>query len=134
MRVAGITIPRDKQVIISLTYIFGIGKTTAKKILEAAKVDGSTDVKDLTAAQEDMIRTIIEKQYKTEGDLRREVASNIKRLKDIKSYRGLRHIKHLPVRGQRTKTNSRTVRGNKRNLAQVERNQQLKRHNVPSIL
>jgi small subunit ribosomal protein S13 len=117
MRVAGITIPRDKQVIISLTYIFGIGKTTAKKILEAAKVDGSTDVKDLTAAQEDMIRTIIEKQYKTEGDLRREVASNIKRLKDIKSYRGLRHIKHLPVRGQRTKTNSRTVRGNKRNLA-----------------
>jgi small subunit ribosomal protein S13 len=114
MRVAGITIPRDKQVIISLTYIFGIGKTTAKKILEAAKVDGSTDVKDLTAAQEDMIRTIIEKQYKTEGDLRREVASNIKRLKDIKSYRGLRHIKHLPVRGQRTKTNSRTVRGNVR--------------------
>lgn len=117
MRVAGITIPRDKQVIISLTYIFGIGKTTAKKILEAAKVDGSTDVKNLTAAQEDMIRTIIEKQYKTEGDLRREVSSNIKRLKDIKSYRGLRHIKHLPVRGQRTKTNSRTVRGNKRNLA-----------------
>ncbi|MBP9694834.1 MAG: 30S ribosomal protein S13 [Candidatus Magasanikbacteria bacterium] len=117
MRVAGITIPREKQVIISLTYIFGIGKTTAKKILEAAKVDESTNVKDLTAAQEDMIRTIIEKQYKTEGDLRREVASNIKRLKDIKSYRGLRHIKHLPVRGQRTKTNSRTVRGNKRNLA-----------------
>ena len=116
MRVAGITIPQEKQIVIALTYVYGIGNTTAKKILQAAKVGEQIRVKDLTSAQEDMIRTIIEKQYKTEGDLRREVSSNIKRLKDIKSYRGLRHSKHLPVRGQRTKTNSRTVRGNKRNI------------------
>ncbi len=117
MRLSGVTIPREKQVIISLTYVFGIGNSTAKKILHAARVSESIRVKDLTQEQEDAIRTIVEKQYKTEGDLRREVSSNIKRLKDIKSYRGIRHNKHLPVRGQRTKTNSRTVRGNKRNIA-----------------
>lgn len=117
MRVSGITIPKEKRVIIALTYVYGIGDPTAKKILQAAKVTEDTRVKNLTQAQEDMIRNIVEKQYKTEGDLRREIMSNIKRLKDIKSYRGIRHIKHLPVRGQRTKTNSRTVRGNKRNIA-----------------
>ena len=117
MRLAGVTIPREKRVIIALTYIYGIGDTTAKKILVAAKISEDTRVKDLTDADQDKIRNIVEKQYKTEGDLRREVASNIKRLKDIKSYRGARHAKHLPVRGQRTKTNSRTVRGNKRNIA-----------------
>ena len=117
MRVAGITIPREKQVGTALTYIYGVGKTSAAKILQAAKIDESVRVNQLTREQEDMLRTIVEKQYKTEGDLRREVSANIKRLKDIKCYRGLRHNKHLPVRGQRTKTNSRTVRGNKRNIA-----------------
>lgn len=117
MRVSNITIPRDKQVIVALTYIYGIGTPSAKKILAAAHVGEDTRVKNLTQQEEDGIRMIIEKQFKTEGDLRREVTGNIKRLKDIKSYRGIRHAKHLPVRGQRTKTNSRTVRGNKRNLA-----------------
>lgn len=117
MRVAGVTIPKEKRTIISLTYIYGIGPSTAKKILAMAKINEKTRTKDLTQEQEDLLRNIIEKQYKTEGDLRREVASNIKRLKDVKAYRGIRHLKRLPVRGQRTKTNSRTVRGNKRNIA-----------------
>lgn len=117
MRVAGVTIPKEKRVVISLTYVKGIGLTTSQKILSLASVDESTRVKDLSQDQEDKIRAIIEGEYKTEGDLRREVAGNIKRLKDIKSYRGVRHMKRLPTRGQRTKTNSRTLRGNKRNLA-----------------
>ena len=114
MRVAGVNIPTQKQVHIALTYIFGIGLTTSQKILKKANVDSSIRVKDLSPEQEDAIRFIIEKEHKTEGDLRREVASNIKRLKDIKAYRGLRHMRGLPVRGQRTKSNSRTVRGNVR--------------------
>ena len=117
MRVSGLTIPKDKKVYISLTYVFGIGLTASKKVLVAANVDENIRVKDLTPEQEDKIRSIIEKQYKTEGELRREISSNIKRLKDIKCRRGLRHIKHLPVRGQATRSNSRTVRGNKRNVA-----------------
>jgi small subunit ribosomal protein S13 len=117
MRVAGVNIPREKKVFVSLTYVFGIGQTFSKKILTEAGINPETRVKDLTQAEEDAIRTLVEKKYKTEGDLRREVSANIKRLKDIKSYRGIRHIKHLPCHGQRTKTNSRTVRGNKRNLA-----------------
>jgi len=117
MRISGINIPKDKKVIISLSYLYGIGPTLSKKILSEAKVDGNIRVKDLTSDQEYAIRNIIEKKYKTEGDLRSEVAQNIKRLKDIKCYRGVRHMKHLPTRGQRTKTNSRTVRGNKRNIA-----------------
>jgi len=117
MRVAGVTIPKEKQVAIALTYVYGIGQTSAKKILQVANVKEDVRVKDLTQAQEDAIRSIIEEQYATEGNLRREVGANIKRLKDIKAYRGLRHIRRLPVRGQRTKTNSRTVRGNKRNVA-----------------
>jgi small subunit ribosomal protein S13 len=116
MRVAGITIPKEKHIMIALTYVYGIGYTTAKKILGLAKVPVTTKVKDLTPEQEDKIREIVEKTYKTEGDLRRDVSANVKRLKDIKSYRGTRHAKKLPVRGQRTKTNSRTVRGNKRNI------------------
>jgi len=117
MRVAGMTIPREKKVVVSLTYLFGVGLAVAKKILATAKIDEDTRVKDLTQEQEDVIRTIVEKQYKTEGELRREVQGNIKRLKDIKCYRGIRHIRHLPVRGQATRSNSRTVRGNKRNMA-----------------
>ncbi len=114
MRVAGITIPKEKRVVISLGYIYGIGPTLAKKILVKAKISEDTRTKELTSDQEDKLRMIIEKEYKTEGDLRREVMANIKRLKDIKAHRGIRHMKHLPVRGQRTKTNSRTVRGNVR--------------------
>ena len=117
MRVAGVTIPKDKKIVIALTYIYGIGKTRAKNIIKVAQIDENIRVKDLTEEQENIIRPMVEKQYKTEGDLRREVGSNIKRLKDIKSYRGSRHAKKLPCRGQRTKTNSRTLRGNKRNLA-----------------
>ncbi len=117
MRVSGVNIPKQKQVGTALTYVYGIGPTAATNILSAAKVEENVRVKDLTRDQEDAIRTIIERQFKTEGDLRREVSANIKRLKDIKCYRGIRHIKRLPVRGQRTKTNSRTVRGNKRNMA-----------------
>lgn len=117
MRVAGVSIPKDKRLVIALTYVYGIGPTTAKKILATAKLPETTRVKDLTEAQEDMVRTIVEKQNTTEGDLRRQIQANIKRLKDIKAHRGIRHMRHLTVRGQRTKTNSRTVRGNKRNLA-----------------
>lgn len=117
MRIAGITIPQDKHVGISLRYIYGIGSTTALQILKAAHVDPNKKVKELAPAEQDAIREIVEKGYTTEGDLRREIGANIKRLKDIKAYRGVRHAKRLPVRGQRTKTNSRTVRGNKRNLA-----------------
>jgi len=117
MRVAGITIPKEKKIMVSLSYLYGIGPSTACLVLARAKVDGNIRTKDLTREQEDMIRSIVEQQYKTEGNLRREVAANIKRLKDIKCYRGIRHAKHLPTRGQRTKTNSRTVRGNKRNIA-----------------
>ena len=123
MRIAGINIPREKKVLVSLPYIYGIGPTLAKKILAVVKIDENIRVKDLTQEQEDQIRAIVEKQYKTEGDLRREVAGNIKRMKDIKCYRGSRHAKHLPARGQRTRTNSRTVRGNKRNLAPSGRKQ-----------
>jgi small subunit ribosomal protein S13 len=114
MRVSGINIPKEKRIVVSLAYLYGIGPTLAKKILVKAKIDENIRTKNLTPEQEDKIRLIVEKEYKTEGDLRREVMANIKRLKDIKSYRGLRHMKHLPVRGQRTKTNSRTVRGNVR--------------------
>lgn len=117
MRVAGVTIPKDKNVVIALTYVYGIGPTISRRILSQARVKEDTRVKDLTQEQEDLIRNLVEKGEKTEGDLRREVSSNIKRLKDIKSYRGSRHAKRLPVRGQRTKTNSRTGRGNKRNVA-----------------
>lgn len=117
MRVSGVTIPKNKRIIIALTYVKGIGSTTAQTILSQAKIDESIRVQDLTPEQEDRIRELIEGVYKTEGDLRREVSNNIKRLMDIKSYRGGRHAKRLPARGQRTKTNSRTVRGNKRNLA-----------------
>ncbi|MBU0661419.1 30S ribosomal protein S13 [Patescibacteria group bacterium] len=114
MRVSGVTIPKDKRVVVSLTYIYGIGPTSAVKILEQVNIDQNIRVKDLTQEQEDTIRAVIEKGHTTEGDLRRKIGATIKRLKDIKSYRGIRHIKKLPVRGQRTKRNSRTVRGNKR--------------------
>lgn len=116
MRILGITIPDEKRLEIGLTTLYGIGRSRAQKILDDAKVDWGTKAKDLTATQENNIKKIIE-SVKIEGDLRREVSSNIKRLKDIKTYRGIRHSRSMPVRGQRTKTNSRTRRGNVRKTA-----------------
>ncbi|MBU0646602.1 30S ribosomal protein S13 [Patescibacteria group bacterium] len=113
-RLAGITIPSDKRIVIALTYIFGVGNTTAVKVLKQAKVDGNIRTNDLTEDQINAIRVILEKDRRLEGDLRREVLGNIKRLKEIGAYRGTRHSRHLPAHGQRTKTNSRTVRGNVR--------------------
>ena len=115
-RFAGVDIPNNKQVGISLTYIYGIGRTTAKKVLAAAGVDETIRVKDLTEAQETAIRQEIDK-IKTEGDLRRETSLNIKRLMEIGSYRGIRHRRNLPVRGQRTRTNARTRKGPRRTVA-----------------
>lgn len=115
-RIAGIDIPRDKHVVISLTYIYGIGKPRAQKILAACGIAEDTKVRDLTEEQENAIRKEVEK-YKVEGDLRREVALNIKRLMEIGSYRGMRHRRGLPVRGQRTKTNARTRKGKARPIA-----------------
>lgn len=114
VRIAGVTIPNEKRVEISLTYIYGIGKTKANKILKMIDISPDIRVKDLTEQQVNKLRESIEKQCKVEGDLKREVFSNIKRLKEINCYRGIRHIKGLPTRGQRTKTNNRTVRGNVR--------------------
>ena len=113
MRILGITVPNEKRLEIGLTCLYGIGISTARKILKQVGIDVGKKAKDLTPEEENKIRTIIE-GMKIEGNLKREVAANIKRLKDIKTYRGIRHIKRLPVRGQRTKTNSRTVRGNVR--------------------
>ncbi|MDE1974983.1 MAG: 30S ribosomal protein S13 [Patescibacteria group bacterium] len=113
MRILGITLPENKRMGIALTAIYGIGRSRALFILAKADVDPDIKAGKLTVDQENSIRKIIE-GFKIEGDLKREVASNIKRLKDIKTYRGIRHSRHLPTRGQRTKTNSRTVRGNVR--------------------
>ncbi|MEK7662458.1 MAG: 30S ribosomal protein S13 [Patescibacteria group bacterium] len=113
MRIFGITVPEKKRLEIGLTVFYGIGRPRAKKILNAAGVQVGKKPKDLSAEEENKIRKEVE-SLKLEGDLKREISSNIKRLKDIKSYRGTRHQKKLPVRGQRTKTNSRTVRGNVR--------------------
>lgn len=114
VRIAGVTIPANKRIIIALTYIYGIGTTQAKKIIDLTKVNPDTRVKDLSETESSKLREIIEKQYKVEGDLKREVLLNIKRLKEIGAFRGVRHSRNLPTRGQRTKTNSRTVRGNVR--------------------
>lgn len=113
MRISGITLPENKRLEIALTAVYGIGRPRAKKIIEKCGLDLGMKTTALTADEENLIRREIE-LFKTEGDLKREVQQNIKRLKDIKAYRGIRHIKHLPARGQRTKTNSRTVRGNVR--------------------
>ncbi|MEK7089042.1 MAG: 30S ribosomal protein S13 [Patescibacteria group bacterium] len=113
MRILGITVPDKKRLEIGLTCLYGIGVSTARKILKQVSIDVGKKAKDLTPDEENKIRTIIE-GMKIEGNLKREISGNIKRLKDIKTYRGIRHIKRLPVRGQRTKTNSRTVRGNVR--------------------
>lgn len=113
-RIVGVNLPPNKRIEIGLTYIFGIGKTRADKILEEAKIDKNKKIKDLTSKEIENIRKIIDSKYRTEGTLKRDIKANIKRLKEINSYRGLRHSKNLPVHGQRTKTNSRTRRGNVR--------------------
>ncbi|CUQ66730.1 30S ribosomal protein S13 [Candidatus Nitrospira inopinata] len=110
-RIAGVDLPRGKRIDIGLTYIYGIGRTSAQHILKAAGVDGAIRVKDLSEDKIVKLREIIEREYRVEGDLRKEVALNIKRLVDTGTYRGLRHRKGLPVRGQRTKTNARTRKG-----------------------
>lgn len=113
-RIAGINLPPNKRVEIGLTYLYGIGRSLSNFILKTAKINPDTRVKDLTEKEVETLKNIIEKNYKVEGELRSQVYANIKRLKEINCYRGIRHAKRLPVRGQRTKTNSRTVRGNVR--------------------
>ena len=113
-RIAGVDIPKDKHAWIALTYIYGVGRKVSNDILGKAKIDKNLRVRDLSDDQVNKIRTIIEKEYQVEGDLRRDISLNIKRLMDLGNYRGLRHRKHMPVRGQRTKTNARTRKGPRR--------------------
>ena len=120
-RRAGVDLPREKRVEIGLTYIYGIGKHTAKDILAKAEINPDTRVKDLTEDEAGRIRKIIEAEYAVEGDLRREVSLNIKRLMEIGSYRGIRHRRGLPVRGQKTKTNARTRKGPKRTVSRKKK-------------
>jgi small subunit ribosomal protein S13 len=115
-RIAGVDIPRDKRVEVSLTYIYGVGRSTANRILKRAEINRDTRVKDLTEQEISRIREVLEGNYIVEGDLRRDLSMNIKRLMDIGTYRGLRHRRGLPVRGQRTRTNSRTRKGPRRTV------------------
>jgi small subunit ribosomal protein S13 len=115
-RIAGVDIPNDKRVEVSLTYIYGVGRSTAIRILKRAEINPDTRVKDLTEQEISRIREVLEGNYVVEGDLRRELSMNIKRLMDIGTYRGLRHRRGLPVRGQRTRTNSRTRKGPRRTV------------------
>ncbi len=116
-RIAGVDIPREKRVEVSLRYIYGLGASTSRKVLDDARVDPGIRVRDLTEAQVAKIREVIDRGYTVEGDLRREVALNVKRLQEIGSYRGLRHRKGLPTRGQRTRTNARTRKGPRKTVA-----------------
>ena len=116
-RIAGVDLPKDKRIEIGLTYVYGIGRTSAKKILDMTGINPDTRVKDLTDDEVNAIRDIIEGEYMVEGDLRREVAMNIKRLQEIGCYRGIRHRKGLPVRGQNTKNNARTRKGPRHTVA-----------------
>jgi small subunit ribosomal protein S13 len=120
-RISGVDLPREKRVEIGLTYIFGIGRATSNQILQATGVDPDIRVKDLTEAQVSAIRDYIEKNFRVEGDLKREIALNIKRYIEIGSYRGIRHRKGLPVRGQSTKTNARTRKGPKRTVSRKKK-------------
>lgn len=116
-RIAGVDLPRNKRVEIGLAYIYGIGRSSSNTILTRAEVNPDTRVKDLTESEVSRLREVIERNYRVEGDLRREVSLNVKRLMEIGSYRGLRHRRNLPVHGQRTRTNARTKRGPKRTVA-----------------
>jgi len=113
-RIAGVNIPENKRIEISLTYIYGVGRSLSKKILDILKIDINKKASELSPKEVNDLKDYIEKNYKIEGDLRRQIMLNVKRLKDVGAWRGIRHIKGLPVRGQRTKTNNRTVRGNVR--------------------
>jgi small subunit ribosomal protein S13 len=113
-RIAGVNVPDNKRIEIALTYIYGIGRTLSQRILAKAKIDSNIRINKLSSQEVNRLREIVEKEYRVEGELRQEKMMNIKRLKDIGCYRGIRHIKGLPVRGQQTKTNTRTVRGNVR--------------------
>jgi small subunit ribosomal protein S13 len=115
-RIAGVDIPRDKRVVVSLTYIHGIGETAAKQIVTAANVSSDARVRDLTEEEVNRLRELVDRRYKVEGDLRRETSMNVKRLMEIGSYRGIRHRRNLPTRGQRTKTNARQRRGAKKTV------------------
>lgn len=125
-RIAGVDLPRDKRVEISLTYIYGIGRTSSKKILAVANVDRNTRVRDLAETEVARLREVIDRNFRVEGDLRREIAMNIKRLQEIGCYRGIRHRKNLPVRGQRTRTNARQKRGAKKTVAGKRRSRSKK--------
>jgi small subunit ribosomal protein S13 len=116
-RIAGVDLPRDKRVEISLTYIYGIGRSVSQEILTEAEIDPNTRVRDLAESEVARLREIIDRNHRVEGDLRREVAMNIKRLQEIGCYRGIRHRKNLPVRGQRTRTNARQKRGSRKTVA-----------------
>ncbi|MBK6431401.1 MAG: 30S ribosomal protein S13 [Anaerolineae bacterium] len=116
-RIAGVDLPRDKRVEVALTYIFGIGSSTSQEILGVTSVNPDTRVKDLSEAEVARLREVIDRNYRVEGDLRREISLNIKRLQEIGSYRGLRHRRSLPARGQRTRTNARTKRGARKTVA-----------------
>jgi small subunit ribosomal protein S13 len=116
-RIAGVDLPRDKRIEISLTYIYGIGRSVSQEILSQAEIDPNTRVRDLAESEVARLREIIDRNYRVEGDLRREVAMNIKRLQEIGCYRGIRHRKNLPVRGQRTRTNARQRRGSRKTVA-----------------
>ncbi|ABW18080.1 30S ribosomal protein S13 [Alkaliphilus oremlandii] len=120
-RIAGVDLPRDKRVEVGLTYIFGIGRKTSNNILAAAGINPDTRIKDLTEEEVNNLRRIIDADHHVEGDLRREIALNIKRLKEIRCYRGIRHIKGLPVRGQKTKTNARTRKGPKKTVGRKKK-------------
>lgn len=113
-RIAGVNIPVNKRIVVALTYIYGIGGSLSEKILKEMSINPDTRTKNLTEDEINRLRVVLDKRYVTEGELRRQIAANIRRFKEINCYRGIRHAKGLPVRGQRTKTNSRTVRGNKR--------------------
>ena len=115
-RISGVDVPRDKRAVIALTYVYGVGKSSSIKILAQAKVDENTRMKDLTEDEISRIRSVVDKDYEVEGDLRRSINMNVKRLMDIGSYRGLRHRKGLPVRGQRTHTNARGRKGPKKTV------------------
>lgn len=120
-RIAGVDLPRDKRVEIALTYIFGIGRNTSNKILAGCSINPNTRIKDLTEEEVNSLRKAIDSDHHVEGDLRREIALNIKRLKEIRCYRGIRHIKGLPVHGQKTKTNARTRKGPKKTVGRKKK-------------
>ncbi|MBI2025143.1 MAG: 30S ribosomal protein S13 [Candidatus Harrisonbacteria bacterium] len=117
MRIVGVNIPDNKRVEVALTYIYGVGNSTVKKILAASKIDPNKRAKDLTSEEINRIQSFLEKNFKVEGELRQIIKQNVNLLKELQTYRGNRHARHLPVRGQRTKTNSRSVRGNTRKTA-----------------